>query len=281
MPSFPTERARLKVRNPAGDVRVEAADVAETTVELVPLNSTDATRQAIENARVEAVGDDVFVELVGRNWTLSIGEWSVGRAAKVGVRIRCPQGSDLDCDTASAPVAAGGRLGDVKVRTASGTLQLDHVGGMLHAKSASGDLRVERVDGRAEVHTVSGDVEVRHAAEAISVNAISGDVEIGAAGAPLSVTSVSGDLRIGAAGPGEIQLKSVSGDVDVALRTALAVRLDVNSVSGTITSELEVGEAPPTVEGPEADLRVRTVSGDVRIGRVQSPASESARIALA
>lgn len=279
--SFPTERARLKVRNPAGEVRIETAEVAETTVELVPLNGSDSTRLAIEQARVEARGDEVFVELQGRSWTISIGDWGVGRSPKVGVRIVCPYGSDLDCDTAAADVDATGRLGEVRLRTAAGDVALGHVAGSLQAKSASGDLHVDRVDGRAEVHTVSGDVDVRTAAGGLTVNSISGDVEVGAVDGDLSVTSVSGDQRVDAAGPGDVHLKAVSGDVAVDLRPGLRIRLDVNSVSGSITSGLEVGDAPPAADGPEADLRVRTVSGDVRIGRAQSPASSSAKIALA
>ena len=65
MHKFPTGRARLRVRNPAGDVQVETADVAETTVELVPLNDSESTRQAIEKASVTARGEDVTVELEG------------------------------------------------------------------------------------------------------------------------------------------------------------------------------------------------------------------------
>ena len=111
MHRFPTERARLKVRNPAGDVKIETADVAETTVELMPLNESDATRQAIEKANVTARGDDVIVELEGgRGWSITIGGWGIG-SAKVSVRITCPNGSDLECDTASADIRVAGTLG--------------------------------------------------------------------------------------------------------------------------------------------------------------------------
>ena len=115
MPSFPTERARLKVRNPSGDVRIETRDVAETTVELVPLNDSEATRQAIEKANVSARGDEVFVELEGRSWSISIGSWGLG-SARVSVRIICPEGSDLECDTASADVRVFGALGEARLR---------------------------------------------------------------------------------------------------------------------------------------------------------------------
>ena len=266
MPSFPTEHARLKVRNPAGDVQVETADVAETTVELVPLNDSDATRQAIEKANVGARGDEVFVELEGRSWSISIGSWGVG-SAKVSVRISCPDGSDLECDTASADVRAHGTLGEARIRTASGDLRLERIRGALEAKSASGDVRVEHVEGRVSLNTVSGDVDLRTAMSGLAVNSVSGDVVLGEVFGDVTAGTVSGDLIVRAAGPGEVGLKAVSGDVVVAMRRGLRVQLDVSSVSGSVGSELDVSDTPTRADGPEANLRVRTVSGDVRITR--------------
>jgi len=264
---FPTERARLRVRNPAGDVRIETADISEATVELLPLNDSEATRQAIERANVGARGDEIFVELEGRSWSISIGNWGIG-SPKVGVRITCPDLSTLECETASADVIATGTLGDTRVRTASGDLVLEVVQGALEAKGASGDVRVQRVEGRAAVNTVSGDVAVAEVLEGLDVNSVSGDVAAGEISGDLTVKSVSGDHRIRAAGPGEINLKAVSGDVQVAVRRGLRVRLDVNSVSGSIGSELDVGDAPSgSGDRQEASLRVRTVSGDVKISR--------------
>lgn len=267
MHRFPTERARLRVRNPAGDVQVETADVAETTVDLVALNDSESTRQAIDKASVTARGDDVTVELEGgRGWSISIGNWGIG-SAKVSVRITCPAGSDLECDTASADVRVTGTLGEARIRTASGDLRLERVQGTLEAKSASGDVRVEQVDGRATMNTVSGDVDVRTAMKGLSVNSVSGDVVVGEVYGDVNAGTVSGDLMVRAAGPGDVGLKAVSGDVVVAIRRGLRVKLDVNSVSGSVGSELDVSDAPSRSDGPEANLRVRTVSGDVRITR--------------
>lgn len=264
---FTTGRARLRVRNPSGDVQIEAGEGEETTVELVPLNDSDATREAIEKATVSAHGDEVVVEIdSGRSWSISIGNWGFG-SAKVGVRIACPAGSELDCDTASADVRVNGALGATRVRTASGDVRLRRIEGTLEAKSASGDLQVDHVEGRATVNTVSGDAAVRTAMSGLSVTSVSGDVVAGEVYGDVSIGTVSGDSIVRAAGPGEIALKAVSGDVVVAIRRGLRVRLDVNSVTGSIGSELEVSDAPAGGDAPEASLRVRTVSGDVRISR--------------
>ena len=128
-------------------------------------------------------------------------------------------------------------------------------------------MSVEQAAGRAVVHTVSGDVLVREALQGLAVNSVSGDVTVEEATGDLTIGSVSGDQIVRAAGPGEVALKAVSGDVLVAIRRGLRVRLDVNSVSGTIGSELEVSDMPTRSEGPETSLRVRTVSGDVKISR--------------
>ena len=268
MHRFPVSgTARLRVRNPAGDVRVETAETAEVTVELTALTDSQSTREAIEKARVEANGDEIVVELEGRSWSVSIGGFGLG-SAKVGVRITCPHGSSLDCDTASADVRVRGTLGDARIRTASGDLAVERVEGTFTSKSASGDLRLEHVGGRAEVHTVSGDVEVGFAGNALEANSVSGDVIVGDVRGPITAGSISGDHVIRAAGPGDIALKAVSGDVVVSVRPGLRLRLDVNSVSGSITSELDTSDAPSGGgDRPTAELRVRTVSGDVRIGR--------------
>jgi DUF4097 and DUF4098 domain-containing protein YvlB len=265
--TFETGRARLRVRNPAGDVQIEARDVEQTTVELVPLNDSAATRDALSKATVSAAGDEVVVEIdSGRNWSISIGNWGIS-SARVGVRITCPTGSELQCDTASADVRVDGTLGTTRVRTASGDIRLQRIEGQLEVKTASGDTQVEHVEGRATVQTVSGDADVRTAMSGLAVNSVSGDVTAGEVIGDLEVVTVSGDAVVRAAGPGEVAVKAVSGDVAVAMRRGLRVRLDVNSVSGKIGSELDITDAPARTDGPEAHLRVRTVSGDVRISR--------------
>ena len=64
-----------------------------------------------------------------------------------------------------------------------------------------------------------------------------------------------------------VVVSSVSGDVDVAAVPGLVLWIDAQSVSGTMSSELDVGDAPSEPGGEAVELRVRTVSGDVRVAR--------------
>jgi DUF4097 and DUF4098 domain-containing protein YvlB len=258
--SFSTpEPPRLRVRVPAGHVAIDPADVGETTVELEALRDDEATRDAIARATVEQRGDEIVVEIEKSGWGL------FSRSAKVAVRIRCPHGSSLDCNTASADLVATGRLADVTVKTASGDVELAHVGD-LSVTSASGDVRVEELQGGGRVNTVSGDAEIRGVRSALLANTVSGDVDLGRVDDDVAVQSVSGDQRVRALHVGELKLTSVSGDVEVGVVSGTQLFIDASSTSGEVSSELDVGNEP-VGEGTAASLRVKTVSGDIALTR--------------
>jgi len=262
-------KTRLRVKNASGLISVDPSETGRTTVELEALRDDDATREAIERATVELNGNEVLVEIGvgGKGFGVGPAWISFGRTPQVGVRIRCPEGADLDCMTASADVAAQGRLGEVEVKTASGDVAVEHVAG-LRLQSASGDVRAKTVDGEARIQTVSGDVRLGTVAGPVSATLVSGDFAIDDAGTDLSAKTVSGDQRIGAVREGQIKLQSVSGDVRIGVRRGTRVHLDVNSTSGDVSSELDVKDSPSDApSGSEARLQAKTVSGDVEITR--------------
>lgn len=260
---------RLRVKNAAGLISVEPSETGRTTVELEALRDDDATREAIERATVEQSGNEITVEIGmgGKGFGVGPAWISFGRTPQVAIRIRCPEGAELDCTTASASLSATGRLGDVELKTASGDVSVEDVGG-LRVQSASGDVRAVRVDGEARVQTVSGDVRIGTVTGAASATLVSGDLVLEDAQDDLSAKSVSGDLRVGAIRQGAIKLQSISGDVRVGVRPGTRLRIDADSTSGDVGSELDVKDAPSGAPSTrEAQLEVKTVSGDIEITR--------------
>jgi hypothetical protein len=255
----------LRVGLDGGEVSVETADVRSVDVELVALRDNDVTRQAIDEARIEMVprgaGHEVMIELKRRSGLL------LGRGPRVGVRIRCPHGCDLSLRAGSADLQATGSLGAVDVKTASGDIALERAA-RLHVDTASGDVDAGDVVGATELRTASGEVVLRRTGGPLTANLVSGDLSVDEAAAGLEVTTVSGDVRVRATGGGAVRVQSVSGDVELAVKPGLNLYVDASSVSGTMTSELGLDDAPPP--GPAGDvheLRVRTISGDLRITR--------------
>lgn len=223
---------RLDLSLPAGEIEVDAAPVTEAVVELELRRGSET---AVEEARVELRGDELVVKVDHPQ-------------AEVRLRLQVPEGSALQAKTASGDVRARGRLGDAEVKSASGDVKLDAIGS-LEAKLASGDLEVAQVAGEARVDSASG------------------DVELGEAAAGVSVRTASGDQQVGSVVEGKVDLSSASGDIRVGIKRGSRVWVDARSMSGDVSSELEVGEEVPGDDGPLVELQVTAMSGDVQVVR--------------
>ena len=272
---------RLLVQNEAGLVAVTAGQTTETTVALEALSP--GAEELVERAAVECrtSGDrhHVIVKIPKQGMRLL-------RRHAVAVRVELPEGSDVDVTVASADVDVTGPIGAGEFTTASGDVSTDDVaadfvaksasgdftvgaiGGDLKAQTASGDLRCSSVAGRTVFTTVSGDLEVGAAARAVEVKATSGDVRLGEVAQGARVINVSGDVRVLVLDEGSLHVRSVSGNVLVGVATGVDLHVDVETVSGEITSDIALGDAPGAQNrDARVDVSVRSVSGDVAIER--------------
>jgi hypothetical protein len=141
--------------------------------------------------------------------------------------IQITWGGDFECRVTCPPGS------ELELGSGSTDLRVDGELGDVSVRTASGDTHLDSVTGELQVKTASGDVTVGSVAAQASVVTVSGDVDIDQVGASLTARAVSGDVTIGSAA-GELGISTTSGDVDV------------KAVSS-------------------GDVRVQTVSGDVRI----------------
>lgn len=274
---------QLDVRLGSGEIRLEAADVAETAVALEPLRDNEASSTAVESARVElrerAAGHEVFVEV--RDRARGFGFF---RGAEVLVEIRCPEGASVEAKSGSADVEGRGRFGpveietgsgdvefgevaDAKITAASGDVEVGTVGGDGRLNTASGDIKAGSITGNGRLDTASGDILVREVGGTIEANSASGDVIVREARSSVSVSTASGDQLIGSVSQGSVNLRSASGDLKIGIREGSRLWVDARSRSGDVSSELPVSDVPPEGDAPLVELRASTMSGDIAITR--------------
>jgi DUF4097 and DUF4098 domain-containing protein YvlB len=273
---------RLDIRLGAGEVRVESAEVQETTVVLEPLRDNDASTNAVEHARLElrnrGDGHEVVIDVRDRGR-------GIFRNAEVLISVTCPEGTSLESKSGAADIEGHGRFGSVEVETGSGDVEFGEVAGDASINAASGDVQLATVAGSAKINTASGDVQIRsiggdgkinsasgdviirEVAGELSVNSASGDVLVREAGSSVGVNTASGDQQIGAVTTGKVTLKSASGDLKVGIREGTSLWVDARSRSGEVRSELPVSELPPDGDGPSVELRANTMSGDITVAR--------------
>ena len=257
---------RLDLRLPSGTISLEAHDESSTRIELDATRDSDELREVIDNARIELRphrdGHELIVDVHRKRFKLF--DFMGG---EIILRVFARRGSDVAISTASADTDARGVWGSLKVATASGDVSFDELNGDVDVKSASGHIELRRVGGRASINSASGDVEIDEVAGEAVVRSASGDVEIGEARASVTVQTASGDQSVRSVTSGKVTLQSASGDQTVGIARGARAFLDVKTMSGDATSELDVGDDPGGEERPHVEVRATAMSGDIRIVR--------------
>jgi hypothetical protein len=267
---------RLNLEIPAGKIEIETSTSDETLVELEALSSNEQVREMVEAARIEMVrrgdGHEVIVEIPKRSgfWiSFSSGPDIRFGTPELRLRIACPAGAELDVRTKSADLEARGEYGPADIKTASGDVSVEQAADV-DVKTASGDMRFEHVGGRLNAKSASGDLHAGSVAREADIQLVSGDLYIREADASVTANTVSGDHRIEAVGQGRMDLRAISGDISIGIRLGTRLFVDANTISGSTSSEVELGETPTeqgTSEKPLVEVFAKTVSGDVRIER--------------
>lgn len=254
----------LRVGGGTCELRAEPRDTATVSVE--PGDDSDAASDAARQTRVELSGDTLVITAP------ESGGWLFRRVPRLHVTVTVPTGSSGRVRVASADLSCSGEWSHLKVSTASGDVQVEQVTADLTVNSASGDIRVGQVDGRLTVHTASGDITATRVGGPVEVKGASADVDIEELGDGLRLNTASGDVRVGTCRQGTVAVNSASGDVSIGIAAGTGVWLDLNTLSGRTSSDLDVrGDAPPT--GHSLSLQVRTISGDIQLHRVNPPAT--------
>jgi DUF4097 and DUF4098 domain-containing protein YvlB len=273
---------RLYVENEVGLIAITARQAGSTIVSLEP--ATPDAEELIERAAVECRsipdGHVVAVKVSRRNGMRFV------RRNAVTVRVQVPEGSDVKVTAGSADVEIMGSVGSVDVSTSSGDVSTDDVAGDVTAKSGSGGITLGTVGGSLRVHTASGDLRCSSVAGTALFATATGDVELGAASSRVDVKgtsgrvrlgelshgarimNVSGDVRVLSVDRGALHVRSVSGDVSVGVAREVDLHVDVETMSGSVSSEIPLDDAPGTGRRENrVELSVRSVSGNVDIAR--------------
>jgi DUF4097 and DUF4098 domain-containing protein YvlB len=276
--TFDTPRpVRLRVEITSGELRVAATETTTTTVLLEPMRDSSGARRLIEEIQVDQQGDDISVIFPKFRGGL------FGSKAEVRATVTVPADSSARIRSGSADVLGTGHFGEIdvqagsgdvsfeetagaKIQTGSGDVDIQGIDGVLEAKAGSGDVTFGSVAGSARITTGSGDILVTRAAGQVNIKAGSGDVVITEAGDSVDAMTGSGDLLVKRLVRGRLKAKTGSGDVLVGVPDGTATFLDVMSISGSVSSELEATDSPDG--GPTAEVAVMTASGDIVLKRV-------------
>lgn len=261
------EPLTLAIQLGAGHIEVTAGETATTHVEVEGPRADEfaVTRHGNALAVVAPRGHGFF-----------------GSREEHQVRVVVPTDSALAVQTSSADLRAQGSFATARLKTGSGSLDVDTVTGVLTAASGSGDIACGTAGGPLRVRTGSGAVEVGRAHEDVGISTGSGEIHLGQvhktvaaktgsgdvvvrrSDGIVTVTTGSGGVRVSQADRGEVRAKTGTGTIAVGITAGTPVWTDISTGSGRVRSSLEsLGEPAPGQ--PYVRLRLKTGTGDIEL----------------
>jgi hypothetical protein len=188
---------------------------------------------------------DLVVDASAPNNVMIRTERPADGRAHLDYEIKVPRQVNLEIATEQGHIEIAGVQGRVSVETRSDHIKVKDVEGDVAAATVSGDIELEGIVGNANTQTVSGDTKARLAPGA--------------------------ELK-------DMTFQSVSGEVDLQFDEAFNANLDISTTSGDldVRGDMQVIEEErpghKTVhgrvgQGGERTLRIRTVSGDIKLAR--------------
>lgn len=309
------EPITIEIRNASGEIRVDLADVATTTVDVVaatshPLGFLD---DVIRAAKAQFVGDrQAYAGGRSRFDPDAVGfDGNVPDDPNERVRVEHRPAVAPSGDSGSGPSGAGTVIVDtdpardgwkssftvhvtaptgsgIRIQSQSADITVTGQSERIEARTASGGVRVDEVTGRSVVQTASGDVSIVTTAEC-DVRTASGDIEVQSVTSDAIVHSTSGDVRF--TNPtGNINARSVSGDITVldaasgkAQLVTVSGDVEVGIHAGTLTavdlstiSGSTTTDFEVTDEAPPANVTATEAADGIEDSRTeQSPTEES------
>jgi DUF4097 and DUF4098 domain-containing protein YvlB len=281
VPTFDTSgpvTVRLQFGMVIANVRVTAEPRTDTEIEVVPVDpGRKADVRVAEQTRIE-FADGVLTARAPRLGSL------LTRTGAVDVRLRLPDGSGLDGETAMGEVTTDGPLGEVRFKSAYGDVRIGRAESV-HLRCSSGDVTVGET-GPAEVTASNGGVDIGRAGGPVKVSNGNGGSHIGEAIGEVRVDggngvvtidralgdvvarNANGRIEIGEVVRGTVTLTTAAGSLEVGVREGSAAWLDLHTTAGKVRNELTTGAAPGDGED-SVSIRARTHVGNIVVRRAR------------
>lgn len=246
--------AHVEVSSIRGSVKISNSDSATAEVQII---RTARTRADLEYHKIEVqqTGNSLVVRGVQepreRDRNIQVNHQII---------LKLPRSIDLSISSVSGSVRAGDVDGPVRVSSISGSANVGNVGGKL------------------EVSSISGSVEVGNVGADVRVNSVSGNVGLGQVNGALEIGSVSGGVKatLLSLSPQGIRIRSVSGSVEIGIKSDFNADFNAEHVSGRVY--LEVPNVTMDSDEKSSNVRARigaggtpitisSVSGNIRLTR--------------
>ncbi len=280
MPEYDTPHPILAtIELNVGNVRIAASDRTDTVVDVRP-GDRDDPRDVVtaRQARVAYAAGELVVSAPGpRGLAAGGGAVDIDIALPAGSRVR---GNALAADFTCAGRLGECRLstdcghitleqaGPLHLTSILGNVTVGHAAGDVEALAEGGDVHIRRADGTVQLNRTKGNSQIGEARGDVQVYADSGDLHIGRAHGEVEARASQGDIRIDEAVRGPLVLETASGRLEIGVTPGVPALLDLDSHVGTVYRSLDlIVPCPPTDRPDSVHVHAHTIIGDIVVRR--------------
>ena len=183
----------------------------------------------------------------GTRWRVSSSRITIeaegyrGRSGDAGYEITVPEGVRVIVNSMNGSIAVRGVKGEVDLHTNNGDVEVTDAVGRVEMATLSGDVTGTRIRGSVDATTLNGTVALTDVQGAsIAAESTSGSVEVVNAVSPdIELSSVSGEIDF--SGPldpkGRYSFASHSGTVTLTIPSSTSARFSIETFNGEVDSD--------------------------------------------
>ena len=243
---------RVEIENMAGSVRVVGWARDEVHV-------TGQIGHGAEGLDISGDPDEIQIE---------VDVHGPGFHVDSDLEIHVPAGADVEIEAFNADITVSKVTGSVEANTVNGDIRVDGSRGEVDVETVNGDVEVSGTATKVVAESVNGTVRVRGASGDVEALTVNGELLV--AGGMLrrgSLETVAGSIRFeGGLAPGaDVDIESVSGDVELLLAPDASADIQVSSFSGEIENDFGPEAESVSRYTSEKELRFDVGDGDARI----------------
>jgi uncharacterized protein YdeI (BOF family) len=191
------------------------------------------------------------------------------------LRIFVPVGNNVNVRGVSTDVDVRNLHSGLEVNDVSGDMTVSNVDRGADLTTVSGEISLRNATGKIRVRSVSGDIESRNAVGPGSYHSVSGSIDVNGAGSEIDVETVSGEIDVRATEIMELSGHTVSGDIDITTSLVADGTVDLRTISGTIDLDLpsDTNARFDVMTGSGGTIRNRLTDAKPRVSKYSRDSS--------
>jgi DUF4097 and DUF4098 domain-containing protein YvlB len=260
------QSGQFEISNITGDIQITAGGSNDVAIEAVKraygASESEAAEQ-LSSVEVDVTEGGGRVEVR----TEYLREQQRSNRVSVDYNVIVPAGAQVVAKSVSGGVVVKAIRGDLHAESVSGDVFVDAASRMAIVKSVSGEVQIVSAgsDGELKASSVSGALSARNVkAKVLELGTVSGRVTLtDMSCSRANIRSVSGALQYTGTltRGGRYEMKSHSGDIQLAVPDSVGFEVTATSYSGVVQSDL-----PMTLRGGAEPSQIRTGTGRERHG---------------